>query len=123
MIHINTNIMGNGIWKPDDRLCFIYSIKNTFDKENRERIEGYWLKYNEKAIKFIKKNKLGDRIKPENILHSNQIDFIRIQSNNYNNEYEGINIVKYFGRGEFENEIIDKYKCKCQNYYSYSNYG
>lgn len=119
--HYDTNIMGNAIWKPDDRLCFIYSIKNTFDKKNRERIEGYWLKYNEKAIKFIKNNKLGDRIKPENILHSNQINFIRIQSNNYNNKYEGINIVKYFGRGKNENEIIDKYKCKCkcQNYYSY----
>lgn len=53
MIYINTNIIENAIWKPDDRLCFIYSIKNTFDKENRERIEDYLLKYNEKVIKFI----------------------------------------------------------------------
>ena len=57
--------------KPDDRLCFIYSIKNTFDKENRERIEDYWLKYDEKAIKFIKNNKynINDFIYKDDIIN------------------------------------------------------
>lgn len=69
--------MGNTIWKPDDDLCFLHSVKETLTESKKQEVEKAWQEYNDAAAQWIKKNRV-ELLLPDEILTTPQIEYLRM---------------------------------------------